>query len=229
MSFNNNKIMFAQLSVLSALLFILAGCVYNDEPTPEIMHDYGLIPKIIYPAIVAPPPTKTVDYSNIPARWFPTAYLENKSRWQGIVIHHSANSYGSASHEHKYHKSKGWDGLGYHFVINNGIYKNGYGRPDGVVEVGYRWRGQKDGAHCRPNGDRGNYWNKHTIGICLVGDFEKTHPSRRQRRALVKLVKFLQQRYNIPTTKIKAHNEIKPTACPGKKFSTSGLKAALNR
>ncbi len=221
--------MFKQVFVLCVFVFVLGGCIYNDEPMPEIMHDYGLGSEIINPSIVKPSQSKTVAYGDIPSQWFPPSRLENKSRWQGIIIHHSASSYGSASHEHKYHRSIGFDGLGYHFVINNGILKNGYGRPDGFVEVGYRWRGQKNGAHCRPDDDRGNYWNKHTIGVCLVGNFDKTYPSRRQWQSLVKLVRFLQQRYNIPTSQIKGHREIKPTDCPGKNFSMSRLKAALSR
>ncbi len=221
--------MFKQIFVLGVFVFILGGCIYNDEPMPEIMHDYGLGSEIIRPSIVKPSQSGTVAYGNVPGQWFPPSHLEDRSRWHGIVIHHSESYYGSAAHIDKYHKSKGWDGLGYHFVINNGVYKNGYGRPDGFVEVGYRWRGQKDGAHCRSNGDRGNYWNKHTIGVCLVGDFDKTYPSKRQRQSLVKLVRFLQQRYNIPASQIKEHREIKPTDCPGKNFSLPWLKAAVSR
>ena len=155
--------------------------------------------------------------------------LKNKSRWQGIVIHHSASSYGSAAHEDKSHKARGWGGLGYHFVINNGVYRNGYGKKNGLVEVGYRWRDQMKGSHCRVNGDRSNYWNKHTIGICLIGNFENTRPTQQQMRSLVSLVKFLQQRYNIPTSKIKGHKDIKPTDCPGKYFSFYELRNRLSK
>jgi hypothetical protein len=221
--------MFRQAFILCACLFVLGGCIYNDEPTPEIVHDYTHSSRVIKPSIRNPSQNRTIIYGNVPDEWFPPAYLEARNRWQGIIIHHSAVSYGSADHEHKYHKLVGWDGLGYHFVINNGVLKNGFGRPDGLVEVGYRWRGQKDGAHCRTNGDKGNYWNKHTVGICLVGNFEQTYPTRRQRQSLIKLVRFLQQRYNVPTNQIRGHRDIEPTACPGKNFSMSRLKAAFSR
>lgn len=218
-----------QVLIFSICLFVLSGCVYDDEPMPRIVHDYMLSSKIVKPSSVKPFESAAVDYGDVPGQWFPPSRLENKSRWQGIIIHHSESFYGSAAHIDKYHKSRGWDGLGYHFVINNGVFKNGYGERDGVVEVGYRWRGQKTGAHCKVNGDHSNYWNRHTIGICLIGDFEQTLPTKRQWQSLIKLVRFLQQRYNIPANKICGHRDIEPTACPGKNFSMPGLKAALAR
>lgn len=215
------------LFVFSGCLFVLSGCIYNDEPMPKIAQVYPPESKIIKPSL---PPKKSTDvYGGIPAAWFPPSYLENKNRWQGIIIHHSGVSHGCAAHEDKHHKSIGWDGLGYHFVINNGVYKNGYGKPDGLVEVGYRWRQQKTGSHCRPRGDRSNYWNKHTIGICLIGDFEKTRPTERQWQSLVRLLHFLQRRYNIPTSQIKGHRDVKPTKCPGRYFSFGELRRRLAR
>ncbi len=193
------------------------------------------MPEIVGPAphIILKPvadAVATIDSTLInryPHGWVPPGRLENRRKWHGIVIHHSAVAYGDAAHGDKYHKSLGWDGLGYHFVVNNGVYKNGYGKRDGWVEVGYRWRKQETGSHCRANGDHSNYYNKHTIGICLTGDFEKTRPTSRQMKSLVKLVSFLQKRYNIPKSRIKAHSDIKSTKCPGKNFSMAKFKQML--
>jgi len=81
--------------------------------------------------------------------------------WRHIVIHHSATATGSAASFDREHRERGWEGLGYHFVIGNGT-----GTGDGQVEVGYRWRNQQRGAHA------GNLeYNEYGIGICLVGDF----------------------------------------------------------
>ena len=201
---------------------------YKPEPMPEITHAVTT-PEISLPLVVKPSKTPAKVNENIPRGWLPPSRLENKKRWQGIIIHHSGTSYGSAKHEHEYHKSIGWDGLGYHFVINNGVFKNGYGKADGLVEVGYRWRGQQTGSHCRPENDYSNYWNKHTIGVCLIGNFNKTRQSERQWRSLVKLVRFLQKRYNIPASRIKCHRDIKPTDCPGKHFSLGELRWRLAR
>jgi N-acetylmuramoyl-L-alanine amidase-like protein len=214
--------------LLPLLSFVISGCLSEEQSPPKIIGN--VVHTIIDPIIVPktkPAVLKKTDITGIPTDWIPPSYLENKSRWKGIVIHHSAGDYGCAAHEHKYHLSRGWDGLGYQFVINNGIIKNGYGKPNGLVEVGYRWRQQKVGSHCRANGDNSNYWNKYTIGICLIGNFERTYPTQAQMRSLAKLVKFLQQRYNIPTSQIRGHENVKPTKCPGRKFSMTKFKQML--
>ena len=224
------KRILVSLLVIGAIVAV-AGCDNGSDGVPRI------VGRVEYPRLKtapAPVPVQEKDSaaellgdSNIPAGWLPPAYLEYKGRWKGIVIHHSATRYGCAEHEHKSHRANGWDGLGYHFVINNGIRRNGFGRPDGLVEVGDRWRGQKIGAHCRPKGDRGNYWNKHTIGICLIGNFEKTRATQKQMQSVIRLVRFLRARYSIPLSQIKGHGEIKPTKCPGKNFPMARFKAIL--
>jgi hypothetical protein len=127
-------------------------------------------------------------------------------------MHHSASPGGSARGIHAYHLSKGWAGLGYHFVIGNGI-PDGSGRRqrDGEVHVGFRWRQQKDGAHTLNH-------NKNGIGICLIGNFENTRPSEKQIESLVKLVTFLIEIRNIPEDRIYPHSEVGGTKCPGKRF-----------
>ncbi|MFH1615428.1 MAG: peptidoglycan recognition family protein [Planctomycetota bacterium] len=216
--------------LLVMVSFWLSGCVYSDEPIPEIITESG-------PYIIRPLPGESVEITppapipqlptegGIPSGWIPER--EDARRWKGIVIHHSDSFYGSAAQMDKYHKSIGWDGLGYHFVIDNGVYNNGYGKPDGLVEVGYRWRNQIEGAHCRVNGRDNNYWNEHTIGICLVGDFNKSYPTEKQWQSALKLVRFLQKRYSIPTNKIVGHRDVKPTDCPGRNFSMTRFKAGL--
>lgn len=214
--------------IFCGCLFVLSGCMYNDEPIPEIVHT--LTPEVIIsPSVINKVSIPSGIEDGIPKDWLPPSHLENKKRWHGIVIHHSASSYGCAAHEHEYHRSIGWNGLGYHFVINNGIFKNGYGKADGLVEVGYRWRGQKTGSHCRPDSDRDNYWNKHTVGICLIGNFNKTRSTEQQWRSLVKLVRFLQRRYDIPASQIRGHRDIKPTDCPGRYFSFGEFRRRLGR
>ena len=151
-------------------------------------------------------------------KWAPPVSFEGKRRWDGIIIHHSATDFGDATSFDISHKRKGWDELGYHFVIDNG--KNSKGNPDGLVEVGSRWLKQKHGAHCRVSQNDDNYWNEHYIGICLVGNFEKQSPTYAQYRALQNLVYFLKERYNIPSDKIIGHKDADPgTLCPGKLFN----------
>lgn len=134
--------------------------------------------------------------------------------WRHIVIHHSASSRGSASIFDAAHRRRGFDELGYHFVITNGD-----GGPDGAVEVGPRWRRQKWGAHCGKTPR--NEYNNYGIGICLVGDFRGQMPTQRQLDSLRRLVTYLAARCDIPAQNIIGHGDAPgaATACPGDKLS----------
>ncbi len=137
-----------------------------------------------------------------------------KRTWRYIVIHHSGTSEGSAAAFHKYHREvKGWDGLGYHFVIGNGR-----GSGDGKVEVGFRWPKQMHGAHAGRPPDGSNTMNETGIGICLVGDFNRGPPSAAQKRSLHELVDFLSAWCRIPKENIVLHRDIRDTDCPGRRF-----------
>lgn len=139
--------------------------------------------------------------------------------WRYIVVHHSASETGSAASFHRAHLARGWEGLGYHFVIGNGT-----GSRDGEVEVGYRWRQQERGAHAGQVD-----YNEFGIGICLVGNFENTNPSARQMASLRALARFLQARANIPGAHIIGHGHVpgKETRCPGRNFDVAGFRASL--
>ena len=131
--------------------------------------------------------------------------------WKYIVIHHSGTDRGSEAIFDRYHRMhNGWRGVGYDFVIGNGR-----GSADGLVEVTFRWEKQMDGAHAGTEEH-----NKYGIGICLVGDFEKSHPTARQMEAVVGLVNYLQERCRIPTRNVLFHRHIRPggTRCPGRNF-----------
>src|SRR5687768_8035868 len=53
----------------------------------------------------------------VPSNWIPSAPAR---RWNWIVIHHSATDNGSATSFDRSHRARGWDGMGYDFVIDNG-------------------------------------------------------------------------------------------------------------
>ena len=70
-----------------------------------------------------------------------------------IVVHCSANQAGSAfrmADIDRYHRSLGWIGCGYHYVIPT----------DGTVEPGRPE--EMTGAHCKGH-------NRHSIGVCYIG------------------------------------------------------------
>jgi hypothetical protein len=137
----------------------------------------------------------------------------NPRPWRYIVIHHSAQESGNASTIDAAHRARGWDGLGYHFVIDNGN-----GGTDGKVEVGSRWKQQKWGAHTGNTPD--NEYNNFGIGISLVGDFTNHLPSQAQLAAMDRLVQSLMTKYNISPQNVIGHREAPgaKTECPGDAF-----------
>jgi hypothetical protein len=149
-------------------------------------------------------------------------------RWTHIVIHHSDSDYGNAALFDDWHRQRGWDGLGYHFVICNG--NRG---ADGAVEVGYRWTRQLAGAHTSGRGlgvyrqSEDRYYNKHGVGICVVGNFMRTRPTERQMQSLARLCRFLMQTYGIPKHHVIGHCHTKSTLCPGRYFSFADLYRRL--
>jgi len=153
------------------------------------------------------------------AGWLPPV---EERPWQWIVVHHSASDRGSAAVFDDWHRNgRHWDELGYHFVIGNGT-----GSGDGQVEIGSRWPKQKHGAHCK-------VWNREEynqvgIGICLVGNFDKTRPTRAQMDALARLVDWLSARYRIDDAHIIGHGQVCDTHCPGRNFSFDDLFGQLH-
>ena len=153
----------------------------------------------------------------VPRAWVPRVKSE---RWECIVIHHSATDVGGARRFDRAHRERGFDELGYHFVIGNGT-----DTADGQVEVGPRWQVQKYGAHCRSPED---YYNEHGIGICLVGNFDEDRPTPAQLESLKKLVRYLSKTYDIPTNRIFTHGGVTGmTHCPGKNFDLKSLRKAV--
>jgi hypothetical protein len=207
-----------------ASLLSLLGCQNNtDYNVPQIIDSppssIALRPK--YPSNLPNSDTKDGYYS----KWLPLRHFENRSKWNAIIVHHTATDTGSASIIDRIHRNMGFDGLGYDFIINSGN-----GNPDGLIEVGYRWKQQLTGAHCRSIIINDNYWNKHSIGIALVGNFEETWPSDQQYESLAELITFLKDRYYISDSNILGHKQILGcnTKCPGTNFSWYKLKSQMN-
>jgi hypothetical protein len=158
-----------------------------------------------------PPPSKTIvppkiaANTSVPRDWVPPVAPRP---WRWIVIHHSATTTGGAAAFDKMHRAKGWDELGYDFVIGNGT-----DTADGQIEVGPRWTKQKYGAHAKTPDNR---FNEYGIGICLVGNFDLERPTSKQMQSLTKLVSYLERTYHISSAHVLGHKDTKSTDCPGK-------------
>ena len=124
--------------------------------------------------------------------------------WSGITIHHSASPDVSANEIDQWHKSRGWRGIGYHFVL----------RQNGDIEPGRPI--DKQGAHAR--GRNGSH-----IGICLTGNLNEQLPHMEQLSSLLSLLSGLQSRYKISKDNIEGHHE----NCPGRFFPFDLIKSNL--
>lgn len=119
-----------------------------------------------------------------------------------IIVHCSANKAGSAfrmADIDRYHRSLGWIGCGYHYVIPT----------DGTIEPGRPE--EMVGAHCKNH-------NRHSIGVCYIGGLSADGlptdtRTEAQRIALRALLEQLHRRY--PQALIVSHKDLEPRkACP---------------
>ena len=103
-------------------------------------------------------------------------------------IHHSLTETGSPEAFNNFHiDTNGWPGIAYTYAIQR----------DGTVY--WCWDHDVVTYHV------GNS-NKHSLGICMIGDFRKNPPTPEQYKAALELVRHLQPK--IPTAKeIKGHSE----------------------
>ena len=119
-----------------------------------------------------------------------------------IIIHCSATKAGQdfhASDIDRWHKERGWDGIGYHQVVDL----------DGTVEPGRPE--SKVGAHCKGH-------NADSIGICYIGGLDKNGNPADTRTELQKALAGLVASYKsrFPNAKVVGHRDMPNVhkACP---------------
>lgn len=121
-----------------------------------------------------------------------------------IVLHHSATRWGTAEKIRKWHLKRGWNDIGYHFVILNGKagrFSTFNPREDGEVVAARPLAIQ--GAHVKGH-------NENTIGICLIGN---SHFTAKQMYATKLMIEKL--RGQLGPLDVVTHNELAKTECPG--------------
>ena len=134
--------------------------------------------------------------------------MQKRKHTKGIVFHHSLSGDVTAETITEWHKERGFETIGYHFVI----------RENGKIEKG---RGQEYiGAHMKGH-------NYHTIGICLVGNFDKHYPTIDQYDSAVWLFSDLNRQYGHHLELL--YHRHKNNACPGKMLDRGFLKAMLKK
>lgn len=118
-----------------------------------------------------------------------------------IIVHCSDTPEGRdvrAEEIRRWHKAKGWQDIGYHYVIDL----------DGTIEAGRDI--ETAGAHTQGQ-------NATSIGICYVGGADKNMQPKdtrteAQKEALLALLRFLKWRYR--DAKVYGHRDFANKACP---------------
>jgi len=127
-----------------------------------------------------------------------------------LVVHHTggtnANPLFDTSNQtmeivDAYHKSLGWDGIGYNwFIEKSGLTKKGRDET-------------KTGAHTIG-------WNNKSIGVCLAGNFDATYPTPEQIKSFQILYKEIVARYPVLTPdKVFPHRKFANKTCYGRKLT----------
>ena len=118
-----------------------------------------------------------------------------------IIIHCSATPPDmdiGRSEIDRWHKQRGWSGIGYHFVI----------RRDGGIETGRPV--SRMGAHTKGH-------NRDSIGVCWIGGVDaqnkpEDNRTQEQRHAMGDLVSELRRQY--PQAQVHGHRDFARKACP---------------
>lgn len=129
-------------------------------------------------------------------------------RWESIVVVHSGSPVGSPASIEEAHRSVGYDGMGFHFLVGNGT-----GMSEGQIHVGYRWMEQRDGAELA-----GLDSSKGVVEVCLVGDGDRRPFGDEQLHRAAQLVAALADRLGIESSQIMLHSDLAETSSPGDYF-----------
>jgi LysM repeat protein len=170
----------------------------------------------------------------------------------GVALHHSATAnrvsgapIGNAASFFDYHvNTLGWAHGGYNYVITGtGEIEYALDERIAAYHAGFKDLDNSDGL------EYGQYWNNHYLAICMAGWFSNnrtyrddsgqsrtipnnfTSPTEEQMEALIALLKYLREKYNIPLDNIRAHRELagNSTVCPGLNFSSAAVRETLRQ
>lgn len=152
------------------------------------------------------------------------SYCSN--RWNYIVIHHSAGSYGNIEHLQDIHDQRQSKepihAISYHYIIGNGN-----GLEDGKIDSDLRKKYNLWGVHLTKNN-----WNLNFrgLGICLIGNLDHKEMTQKQYESLLRLTKQLMKKYDIDLKNVAFHGKLdgEATKCSGKYFPYNRFKEELN-
>ena len=138
--------------------------------------------------------------AGLAARRAVAALPEKKSRFWRATIHHTAtppeNPAARVRSIDAYHRSLGWDGIGYHLLVSE----------DGGV-----WFGRpldKQGAHVKGE-------NEGNLGIALIGHYSAHAPPEAALASVRRLLAWAFETWGFGPEAVLFHKELAATECPG--------------
>lgn len=213
------------IAVTGALGIALSACASKRGGNVAISwpdQEPDLDPLKPIPQPTSPIGGRTPSPSSAPAR---AGGIIPRSRWAGagpkmsvskpmngirrITVHHDAYPSAGMWREadvarriesiRRAHRSRGseWVDIGYHYVVD----------PSGRV-----WEGRPvsiEGAHVSRT-------NEHNLGICVLGNFDEHRPTTEALATVDSFVAFQMRQHRVSVSNVYTHQELKPTACPGR-------------
>ena len=140
-------------------------------------------------------------------------------RIECLIIHHTERNNDFPFFiklRHKYLRR--WDDIGYHYLIGNT-------RPFTKNGKLYAGRSEEfEGAHT-------SGYNKNSLGICLIGNFDKVVPSKKQFETLFSFLKKKMEQHNVLVENVRGHNELPDVekTCPGRLLNMDYVRAVLSK
>ncbi|MCK9272608.1 N-acetylmuramoyl-L-alanine amidase [Candidatus Gracilibacteria bacterium] len=141
--------------------------------------------------------------------------IEKTKKVEKIVIHHTAGEYSDAKDDKEimrgiyyYHTiTRGWGDIGYQYLVGK----------DGKIYEGRAGGDYVVAAHTLWN-------NKSTVGISVLGNFEKNQISQVQKNGIEEAVQFLAKKYGIDVNKTSiGHKECSTNDCLLKDYEVPNL------
>ena len=111
---------------------------------------------------------------------------------------------------HLRRKPQRFGDIGYHYAID----------PAGRV-----WQCREltwQGAHVK-NQNPGN------LGILVMGNYDRQSLTTRQQQAVLAFVSGQMRQYGVPASRLHTHQELAPTACPGRSLQSFMVSSRSNR
>lgn len=154
-----------------------------------------------------------------------------------IYIHCSAVETGDAEIIDKWHRARGWHGIGYNFVVGGQVNDaDGVGYQPGFIQLGRPVEKIPDNVESD---------NNYSLGICIIGNFDNESPfepggkdsTRIAMESALILAAELSLRLDLPIRQVVGHREVNlipgrsPTtkSCPGFMFNMDEFRYYLYR